>query len=55
MVKHGEGISWEAATHMSTHQRKWVLLRIKKDKNAQNEADAKAASRVKQTKHIRKH
>lgn len=47
VAKHGESISWEAATKMSTSQRKWVLLRIQKDHKAKNDQDASEASKIK--------
>ena len=47
VAKHGENIGWEAATKMSTSQRKWVLLRIQKDNKARSEQDASEASKVK--------
>jgi hypothetical protein len=47
VAKHGESIGWEAATKMSTSQRKWVLLRIQKDNKARNDEDSKQASKLK--------
>jgi len=47
VAKHGESIGWEAATKMSTSQRKWVLLRIQKDNKARNDSDASEASKIK--------
>ena len=47
VAKHGENISWEAASRMSTSQRKWVLQRISQDNKKRNEQDSKEASKLK--------
>lgn len=55
VTKHGEGISWDAARHMSANQRKWLLNRIQKDIKKRNESDsAQARSMQTQSRRFKK-
>lgn len=47
VAKHGENISWDAAKHMSTSQRKWVLMRIQQDNKKRADQENKDASAMK--------